>query len=112
MQVERFMSGFGSRLRGRKPSRRLVVGISIAIVLALAVGGWRLSRAPADAATAAATKDKDTATPPLVTVVIPSLGNVASTVSLTGLISATNDMPIGVEGDPAITSSAGRCWRD
>ena len=93
------MSGFGSRLRGSKPSRRLVVGISIAVVLALAVGGWRLSRAPADAATAAVTKDKDTGTPPLVTVVIPSLGNVASTVSLTGLISATNDMPIGVEGD-------------
>ena len=30
---------------------------------------------------------------------MPSLGNVATTVSLTGLISATNDMPIGVEGD-------------
>ena len=37
--------------------------------------------------------------PPLVTVVVPALGNVATTVSLTGLISATNDMPIGVEGD-------------
>ena len=30
---------------------------------------------------------------------VPSLGNVDSTVSLTGLISAVNDMPIGVEGD-------------
>ncbi len=39
------------------------------------------------------------AVPPLVTVVVPSLGNVTSTVSLTGQISAQNDMPIGVEGD-------------
>ena len=54
-----------------------------------------MSRAPADAMA----KDKDAAVPPLITVVVPSLGNVASTVSLTGLISAMNDMPIGVEGD-------------
>jgi len=32
-------------------------------------------------------------------VVVPALGNVTSTVSLTGEISAQNDMPIGVEGD-------------
>jgi len=67
------------------------------VVLVLALGGWRMTRAPAAAATEA--KDKDGAVPPLVTVVVPSRGNVASTVSLTGLISAQNDMPIGVEGD-------------
>jgi RND family efflux transporter MFP subunit len=43
--------------------------------------------------------NKDGAVPPLVTVVVPAMGNVATTVSLTGLISAQNDMPIGVEGD-------------
>jgi HlyD family secretion protein len=91
------MIGFGSGPRGRKPSRRLLVGIAIAVVLVLAVGGWRMTRAPA--ATATEAKDKDAAVPPLVTVVVPALGNVASTVSLTGLISAQNDMPIGVEGD-------------
>jgi RND family efflux transporter MFP subunit len=99
VQVERYMIAFGSRLRGRKPSRRLVVGISIAVLLAIGVGGWRLTRAPADAAAMVKDKDKDNGATPLVTVVIPSLGNVASTVSLTGLISAINDMPIGVEGD-------------
>lgn len=75
----------------------MLAGIAIAVVAVLAVGGWRLSRAPADAATAM--KDKDGAVPPLVTVVVPALGKVGTTVSLTGLISATNDMPIGVEGD-------------
>jgi HlyD family secretion protein len=36
---------------------------------------------------------------PLVTVVVPQVGTVATAVSLTGQISAQNDMPIGVEGD-------------
>jgi HlyD family secretion protein len=93
------MIGFGSSPRGRRPSRRWLVGIAIAVVLVLAVGGWRMTRLPAAAATEAKDKDKDGAVPPLVTVVVPSRGNVDSTVSLTGLISATNDMPIGVEGD-------------
>jgi HlyD family secretion protein len=74
----------------------MLIGIAIAIVLVLAVGGWRMTRAPSAAAEA---KEKDGVVPPLVTVVVPSLGNVATTVSLTGLISAQNDMPIGVEGD-------------
>jgi HlyD family secretion protein len=64
--------------------------------MVLAVSGWRMTRAPSAAAEA---KEKDGAVPPLVTVVVPALGNVATTVSLTGLISAQNDMPIGVEGD-------------
>jgi HlyD family secretion protein len=74
----------------------MFVGVAIAVVLVVAVGGWRMTRAPSGAAEA---KEKDGAVPPLVTVVVPSLGNVATTVSLTGLISAQNDMPIGVEGD-------------
>jgi RND family efflux transporter MFP subunit len=35
----------------------------------------------------------------LITVIIPSRGEVTASVSLTGLISARNDMPIGNEGD-------------
>lgn len=89
------MIAFGSGSSGRRPSRRLVIGIAIGVVLALAIGGWRMSRSSG----AAMAKDKDGAVPPLITVVVPSLGNVDSTVSLTGLISAVNDMPIGVEGD-------------
>jgi HlyD family secretion protein len=62
----------------------------------LAVAGvWMLVRPHAGASAS----DKDAAPPPLVTVVSPVLGAVASKVSLTGLISARNDMPIGNEGD-------------
>jgi len=64
-------------------------------VLVLAVLVWMLVRSHAGASTS----DKDAAVPPLVTVVVPVLGAVASQVSLTGLISARNDMPIGNEGD-------------
>ena len=90
------MMGKGSGLAGRRPSRRLLIGIAVA-VLVLAFGGWRMTR-PSDAADAM-DKGKDVAVPPLVTVVVPTMGNVATTVSLTGQISAQNDMPIGVEGD-------------
>ena len=64
-------------------------------VLVLAVVAWLLARPHAgDPAS-----DKDAAVPPLVTVVVPALGAVTAKVSLTGLISARNDMPIGNEGD-------------
>jgi RND family efflux transporter MFP subunit len=63
--------------------------------LVLAVVVWMLVRSHAGASTS----DKDAAVPPLVTVVVPVLGAVTSQVSLTGLISARNDMPIGNEGD-------------
>jgi HlyD family secretion protein len=64
-------------------------------VLVLAAVVWMLLRSHAGASTS----DKDAAVPPLVTVVVPVLGAVTSQVSLTGLISARNDMPIGNEGD-------------
>ena len=75
---------------------RTFAGIGVALVLALGMGGWLLTRPHL----ASAAQNKDTTVPPLVTVVIPSLGKVNATVSLTGLISARNDMPIGNEGDP------------
>ncbi len=64
-------------------------------MLALAAVAWMLVRPHAGAPAS----DKDAAVPPLVTVVVPALGAVTSKVSLTGLISARNDMPIGNEGD-------------
>jgi HlyD family secretion protein len=65
-------------------------------VLVLALVGWLMLR-PHGAAQAA-TADKATV-PPLITVVVPQLGPVSTTVSVTGQISARNDIPIGVEGD-------------
>jgi len=72
--------------------RRLIGG---GVVLALLVGGWLYasSRGPAK------TDGKDANVPPLVTVITPKQGSVMSSVSLTGQISAQNDMPIGVEGE-------------
>jgi HlyD family secretion protein len=74
---------------------RTLGGIGVVLILALAVGGWLLARSHA----ASAAQNKDAIVPPRVTVVIPQLGKVNATVSLTGLISARNDMPIGNEGD-------------
>jgi HlyD family secretion protein len=88
------MKGTGLGLGGRKPSRRTLYIIG-GVLLALVFGGWRMTRSP----TTAVVQDKDGSVPPLVTVVVPSVGNVVTTVSVTGQISATNDMPIGVEGD-------------
>jgi HlyD family secretion protein len=88
------MKGTGLGFGGRRPSRRTLY-IAAGTVLVLVFAGWRLTRSP----TAAAAIDKDGTVPPLVTVVVPSMGNVVTTVSVTGQISATNDMPIGVEGD-------------
>jgi HlyD family secretion protein len=77
-----------------RPARRWrYAGAGAALVLA--VIAWMLVRSHAGATTA----DNDAAVPPLVTVVMPALGAVTSKVSLTGLISARNDMPIGNEGD-------------
>jgi RND family efflux transporter MFP subunit len=74
---------------------RKLGGIGVVLVVALAAGGWLLARSHA----ASAAQNKDAIVPPRVTVVIPTLGKVNATVSLTGLISARNDMPIGNEGD-------------
>src|ERR1700721_2292520 len=74
---------------------RVYAGIGEALVLALAAGAWLLGRGHA----AAAATGKDGVVPPLITVIIPSRGEVTASVSLTGLISARNDMPIGNEGD-------------
>src|SRR5208283_3540647 len=68
---------------------------SAGAVLVLVAVAWMLVRSHAGASTS----DKDAAVPPLVTVVMPALGAVTSKVSLTGLISARNDIPIGNEGD-------------
>ena len=72
--------------------RRLMAG---GVVLVLVLGGLLYASSHG----AAKTDGKDATIPPLVTVMIPVPGSVLSAVSLTGQISAQNDMPIGVEGD-------------
>ena len=72
---------------------RLRIGIGVALTCALLTGGWLFIRSHATSA------EKHVAPLPLVTIVQPSLGQVSTSISLTGLISARNDMPIGVEGD-------------
>ncbi len=74
---------------------RAFIGAGVGVLMAVGMGGWLLTRGHG------AAPDKDAPPPPLVTVVVPSLGHVAQAVSLTGLISARNDLPIGNEGDAA-----------
>lgn len=78
--------------RLRSPSRGMWIGGAVVVLAAIFIVS-RMGHSADDAAS------KDQNATPLVTVVVPSLGNVTSTVSLTGQISAQNDMPIGVEGD-------------
>jgi len=77
-------------------SRPRLIGIGVLVLVLAGLAWWIAARWSAEAAAA----QKDTNVPPLVTVVTPSLGQVSSAVSVTGLISARNDMPIGIEGDP------------
>ncbi len=81
----------------RRPRFKLVAGVAATLVCACALLGWLVLRARADPAATAHVA----AVPPLVTVVVPKLGEVKSSVSLTGLIHARNDVPIGNEGDAA-----------
>jgi len=65
--------------------------------LLLVIIGWLALRSHGGAH--AATPDKNAPVPPLISVVIPTLGPVSTTVSVTGQISARNDVAIGIEGD-------------
>jgi RND family efflux transporter MFP subunit len=69
------------------------LAIAGGILCAVGVAAWLIIRSHPAAST------KTTTPPPLVTVVTPKFGEVSASVSLTGLISARNDMPIGTEGD-------------
>lgn len=86
----------GTAVRQRSRRRRLA-GAGVALACALALLVWLLIRAHAGAAVTA----NDADVPPRVTVIVPMLGEVTSSVSLTGLINARNDVPIGNEGDAA-----------
>ena len=81
----------------RRHPQRLLVGVGGALAGAFALVAWLLLRTHAGAPGTA----NDAAAPPLVTVVVPKLGEIKSSVSLTGLINARNDVPIGNEGDAA-----------
>lgn len=80
---------------GNGSRRRLYAGVGLVLVVALAAAAWFLARGHS----AVASTGKDAVVPPLITVIIPSRGEVSASVALTGLISARNDMPIGNEGD-------------
>lgn len=77
--------------RSRRSRYRLGAGAGLLAIVA--VTAWLMLRPHAVLA------PKNTAPLPLVTVVTPTLGEVSASVSLTGLVSARNDMPIGTEGD-------------
>ncbi len=95
--MDQFVASEEKSLLERRPRTRLIAAAAVALVGAIALGAWLAMRArggrttPADGAAA----------PPLVTVITAKLGEVDSSVSLTGLISARHDVPIGNEGDPA-----------
>jgi HlyD family secretion protein len=82
-----------------RPRGKLLAAIGIAAACALALAAWLAVRAHARAAAAAAANAAPVA--PLVTVMVPRLGQIASSVAVTGLINARNDVPIGNEGDSA-----------
>ncbi len=63
----------------------------------MGLGAWLLVRAHAGAVATA----NDAVVPPLVSIIVPSIGEVPAAVSLTGQIDARNDVPIGNEGDSA-----------
>src|SRR5882757_4711589 len=88
-------SASGSNKHGSNKHRvrRWLLGVVLGLAIAGAIGWWVISRSNASAA------NKDATTPPLVTVVRPKLGEITAAVSLTGIISAQNDMPIGVDGE-------------
>lgn len=91
---EPVLLGTESGVPARNP-RRMLVGVGI--LLALGVGAWWITRS--QAASKGGLKTSDSAALPLVTVVTPARGKVMGIVSVTGQISAQNDMPIGVEGE-------------
>ena len=74
--------------------RRYQIAIGAALICVVGIAAWYLVRHHVSAAGV-----KNTGPLPLVTVVTPALGEVPASVSLTGLISARNDIPIGTEGD-------------
>jgi HlyD family secretion protein len=79
--------------QGSPHRRRFQMTVGAALIGIVALTTWWVLRPHAPAAPKAA------AALPLVTVVTPSFDEVTTSVSLTGLINARNDIPIGTEGD-------------
>lgn len=87
------ISSTDTTISNGRTSRRLLMGIGTGLVIAAAIAWYLISRSNASAI------NKDATVPPLVTVVQPKRGEITAAVSVTGIISAQNDMPIGVDGD-------------
>ncbi len=75
-----------------RPLRKYLLGAIGFIALAVVAAVWNHRGAKSDSQSGNA--------PPLVTVVVPNRGDLATSVAVTGQISAVNDMPIGVDGNP------------
>ena len=95
--MDQFVGSESEAAIGRRPRRRMLLGAGLALTCVIALAAWLVIRARAGGAAAAAV----VAAAPLVTVITPKLGEVVDSVSLTGMISARNDVPIGNEGDSA-----------
>lgn len=81
-------------LTEESPRRRgILLGASVGLLLLLVLS-WYLTRPNPAAAL-------DPAARPLVTVLVPAVGTIDASVTVTGLVSARNDIPIGNEGDAA-----------
>jgi len=74
-----------------RPLRKYLYGAVGVLALAVVAAVWNHRSAKTDGPSGS--------TPPLVSVIVPSRGEVASSVAVTGQISAVNDMPIGVDGN-------------
>jgi RND family efflux transporter MFP subunit len=86
-----------SNLSDTDSKRRRTLYLVGGAVLAVAIIGWLVLR-PHGAAQAAVS-EKNNTVPPLITAVTPQFGPVSTAVSVTGQISARNDIPIGIESD-------------
>jgi RND family efflux transporter MFP subunit len=75
--------------------RWLLTGAVVLLLLLLVVGAWKLFGHSKPAATSLA----DRGDQPLITIIVPSLQSVTSSVSFTGAIAARYDMPIANEGE-------------
>ena len=84
-------------MQTRSSRKVLVIGGGVAVLVIIAVMiGLRV----ADSGTKM-TEDP----PPLVTVTAPTVGPVASVVSINGTISARNELPLGIDGENAEPAS-------
>jgi RND family efflux transporter MFP subunit len=80
-----------AQARAGSPLRKYLYGAIGLLALAVVAAVWNHRSAKTDGPSGS--------TPPLVSVIVPNRGDLAASVTVTGQISAVNDMPIGVDGN-------------